>query len=82
MDHRFRLQSDPVLSAIPKSGGLFAGNAADKGSSQAGNAGTGSDVGDGGAAGAKGCYVESDLTTPSGLKKLTNLKLLITPPPP
>ena len=52
------------------------GNAADKGSSQAGNAGTGSDVGDGGAAGAKGCYVESDLTTPSGLKKLTNLSRL------
>lgn len=52
------------------------GNTADKGSSQAGNAGTGSDVGGGGAAGAKGCYVESDLTTPSGLKKLTNLSRL------
>lgn len=52
------------------------GNTSGEGSSQEGNAGAGSDVGSGGLAGAKGCYVESDLTTPSGLKKLTNLSRL------
>lgn len=40
---------------------------------ESGESGTGNG---GGASGAKGCYVESDLTTPAGLKRLTNLQRL------
>lgn len=41
-----------------------------------GESGMGNASDGGGALGAKGCYAESDLTTPAGLKKLTNLSRL------